>query len=123
MKIGFIARGLTNGGVTRYIENALKTFNDDYPTECSVVLFTDREDFKDEYKNIEVVYIKMGVKLFWDLIKVFWYLYKFELDVVIYPKDIIPLSHSLFRFKKINIIHDLAYFDKKLNQQLIQLPL
>jgi glycosyltransferase involved in cell wall biosynthesis len=119
MKIGFIARGLTKGGVTRYIENILKTFDDYFFTENSLnslVLFTDRKDFKTAYKNIQVVYIKKSNKIFWDYIKILPHLSKMKLDVVFYPKDIIPFTHIAFNFKKINIIHDLAHFNKTLNE-------
>ena len=58
MKIGFIARGLTNGGVKRYVENFLETFNTFFYAENSLVLLTDQPDFKEKYKNIQVVYLK-----------------------------------------------------------------
>lgn len=116
MKIGFIARGLTRGGVTRYIENFLRTFDSSFATKNSLVLFTDRKDLQTIYKNIQVIYIKKSNKVFWDYIKILPYLLKMKLDVVFYPKNIIPFTHVLFKFKKINIIHDLAYFDNNLNE-------
>jgi glycosyltransferase involved in cell wall biosynthesis len=116
MRIGFIARGLTKGGVTRYIENVLRAFDDSFLLEDSLFLFTDREDFKTIYKNIKVIYINNSNKIYWDCIKVMPFLFKTKLDVVFYPKNIIPFTHLLFRFKKINIVHDLAYFDKSLNE-------
>ncbi|HRY31079.1 MAG TPA: glycosyltransferase family 1 protein [Candidatus Paceibacterota bacterium] len=114
MTIGFIARGLTKGGVTRYIENFLMTFDAFFSKENSLVLFTDKEDFKTAYKNIKVVYLKKSNKIFWDYIKILPYLFKIKLDAVIYPKNIIPFTHLFFRFKKINIILDLAYFNREI---------
>ncbi|OHA46808.1 MAG: hypothetical protein A2541_01345 [Candidatus Taylorbacteria bacterium RIFOXYD2_FULL_36_9] len=116
MKIGFIARGLTNGGVKRYVENFLETFNTFFYAENSLVLLTDQPDFKEKYKNIQVVYLKKSSKFFWDYVKIIPFLFKSRLDVVFYPKSIIPLTHLLFKFKKIIIIHDLAYFDNKINE-------
>lgn len=116
MRIGFIARGLTKGGVTRYIENVLKIFNESFVEENSFVLFTDRKDFKNLYKNIKVIYIKKSSKIFWDYLKILPYFLKVKLDVVFYPKNIIPFTHTVFNFKKINIVHDLAHFDKNLSE-------
>lgn len=116
MKIGYIARGLTKGGVTRYIDNFLKTFDSDFSSEHSLVLFTDKEEYKTTFKNIKVVYIKKSNKILWDYLKILPLINKEKLDAVIYPKNIIPFTHIFFPFKKINVIHDLAYFDKNLGE-------
>jgi len=111
--IGFIARGLTKSGVTRFIENVLGEFNK--TDSISFYIFTDRKDYKERFKNLNIVYIKPSNRLYWDWVKLFFRLRKFKLDTIFYPKNIIPLSHFFFEAKKINIIHDLAYFDKKLH--------
>lgn len=115
MKIGIVARGLTKGGVARYIENILETLDSNYLDEDSLVLFTDEKRFESVYKNIQTIYIKNNNKLFWDYIKVLPYLAKTKPDIMIYPKNIIPFTHLLFNFKRINIIHDLAHFNKEIN--------
>lgn len=116
MRIGIIARGLTRGGVSRYIRNILKEFDvGDFPHEF--FLFTDEPNQSETYNNIKVQYIKKSNKLFWDYISVLPKLKKERLDVIFYPKNIIPITHHLFlKSKKVNVIHDLAYFDKKLNE-------
>jgi glycosyltransferase involved in cell wall biosynthesis len=116
MTVGIIARGLTKGGVARYIENILDVINRDLHHKYSFVVFTDKSEFVERYKNLRIVYVKKGNKLFWDYIKVLPYIFKYKLDVMIYPKNIIPFSHTIFSFKKINVIHDLAYFVKELNE-------
>jgi glycosyltransferase involved in cell wall biosynthesis len=112
-RIGFIARGLTKGGVTRLINNLLKEF--DLNENYVFYLFTDEESYLNRFKNIKVVYIKKSNKLFWDYFFCFNALRKNNVDYVIYPKNIIPLTHSIFGFKKYNIVNDLGYFKKDLN--------
>lgn len=41
---------------------------------------------------------------------------RYKLNTVIYPKNIIPLTHIFFKFKKVNIVTDLAYFSKEFNE-------
>ena len=115
MKVGFIARGLTRGGVTRYINNLLSEFDKTSVKDIQFLLFTDEKKYLNKYKNINVIYIKSTIKLLWDYFKVIPYIKKEKVDVVLYPKNIIPLTHTLLKFKKINIIHDLAHFKKGLN--------
>lgn len=55
--VGYIARGLTKGGVTRYIENHLQMFNTKYFEDYNFIIFTDDKSFIDKYKNLKVVYI------------------------------------------------------------------
>jgi glycosyltransferase involved in cell wall biosynthesis len=112
-KIGFIARGLTNGGVTRFIDNVLKEF--DKRKNIDFYLFTDNKKYLNYFSNIKVVFVSNKNKLFWDYFKILPYLKKYNLDLIIYPKNIIPLTHLLIHAKKYNIIHDLGYFEKDLN--------
>lgn len=116
MRIGFIARGLTKGGVTRYIKNILDIFNKECSNNYSFVIFTDDKSFKSVYQNLTIIYIQPTIKLWWDYFKILPFLLKYRTDVIIYPKNIIPFTHLLFDFKKINVVHDLAYFDKELNE-------
>lgn len=111
--VGFIARGLTEGGVTRFVLSVLEQFNQ--TENYNFYIFTDREDFKDRFKNLDVIYLKRSNKLYWDYVKSVLTLRNYDLDVIFYPKNIIPLSHKLIPAKKINIIHDLGYFYKDLN--------
>jgi glycosyltransferase involved in cell wall biosynthesis len=112
-KIGIIARGLTKGGVTRVINNLLREF--DSNKDHIFYLFTDEKDYLNKFKNIKVVHIKKTNKIFWDYFKIFPYFKKNKIDCMIYPKNIIPLTHLFFRFKKYNIVHDLGHFEKNLN--------
>lgn len=114
MNIGILARGLTKGGVTRVINNLLSEFDKSY--EHNFFLFTDDKKYEKIYNNIKVVFIENSNKILWDYIKSRKYLKKYNLDMIIYPKNIIPFTHKNLNAKKVNIVHDLAYFDNKLNE-------
>lgn len=114
-RIWIIARWLTKWWVTRFIENILNQFNSNEYKDIAFVLFTDNVEYKNIYTNITCIYIGKSNKLYWDYIKILRYLRLENLDFLIYPKNIIPFTHSIFKFKKVNIIHDLAYFEKSIN--------
>jgi glycosyltransferase involved in cell wall biosynthesis len=112
-KIGIIARGLTRGGVTRVINNLLREF--DLNKNHQFYLFTDEKKYLEKFKNLKVVYTKKSNKLYWDYLKILPQFKKNKIDCMIYPKNIIPVTHLFFNFKKYNIINDLGYFEKNLN--------
>lgn len=112
--VGIIARGLTKGGVTRVIVNIFREL--ERQDQVRVHVFTDREDFKEKFKQLDVVYVKKSNKLFWDYFRCLSVLKKYEMDAIVYPKNIIPFTHAFLRARKVNIIHDLAYFDKDLKE-------
>lgn len=111
-KVGFVARGLTKGGVTRYILNVLREL--EQVPDVEVWLFTDRDDFVERFPRFKVVHMPKSFLLWWDWVTLLRQLRRFELDVIFYPKNIIPITHACLKAKKINIIHDLGYFDKQL---------
>lgn len=114
IKIAIIARGLTRGGVTRVINNLLIEFENTKSQNFTFILFTDDKNFQKKFKNIKVVFIPPANKLYWDYFKSWIFLKKEKPNIIIYPKNIIPLTHIFIKSKKINIVHDLAYFEKKL---------
>jgi len=114
MKIGIVARGLTNGGVARFIKNILIEL--DKNKKNVYTLFTDDKNKIPNLKNIKIKEIVGKNKLYWDLFSLKKELKKSDLDAVIYPKNIIPFTHKKLKFKKYNIIHDLAYFEKNLSE-------
>lgn len=112
--IGFIARGITKGGGGRFVESILNEFNklDGY----NFYIFTDDTKYIEKYPNLNIVFIKSKNRLYWDLVKSLFTIKKYELDTLFYPKNLIPIIHRFLSCKKINIVHDLAYFDKGLNE-------
>lgn len=115
MKICFIVRGLSKGGVYRFIKNILFELNKIKKLEDTFYIVSNEEELKDRYKNIKTIYIKQKNKLIFDYISSYKAIKKNNFDVLIYPKNVIPLDHFLLKGKKINVIHDLAYFEKNLN--------
>lgn len=115
INVGLLVRGLTKGGVTRYIRNLLAEFEAINNPQIKIFLFTDDICFVEEFKNIKVIYIKNINKIYWDYIKIVPHILKEQINTIIYPKNIIPITHIFLKAKKINIVHDLAHFDKNIN--------
>jgi glycosyltransferase involved in cell wall biosynthesis len=114
-KVAIIARGLTKGGVTRFLLNVLRELNKINSQEFSFVVIHNEEDLRGKWSHIEEYYFPIKNKLVFDYFVSLNCLRKIKADLVIYPKNVIPLSHFLLRSRKINIIHDLAYFEKDLH--------
>lgn len=113
MKICFVVRALTKGGVYRFVNNILSEL-DDINFQHEIYLIHDDNRLKNKFKNICEIHIKSR-KLVFDYILSFNVIRKHSFDVLIYPKNVIPLNHILLNGKKINIIHDLGYFEKSLD--------
>ncbi len=110
-KVGFVVRGLTQGGVRRFVVNVLSEIDKTEHSDTFFHLIHDEPDFKEKFENIKNHYVKTDNKLLFDYLYSLNVLRKLKLDVLIYPKNVIPVPHFLFRAKKINIIHDLGYFE------------
>ena len=111
-RVGIFARALTQGGVTRFLENVLSDFNTD--TETDYILFTDDPKIQKKYPNITCIEVQSKHKIIWDYWAAFKAAHKQNLDVTLYTKNIIPLSHLFLNTKKIIFAYDLGYFDKRL---------
>lgn len=113
-KIGIIARGITKGGVGRFIKNILLEF--DKRKDFDFYLLYNQKEFDNEkYVNIKKVFINSKNKLKFDYIDSYNKIKELKLNSIIYPKNIIPLTHFKLKCKKYNIILDLGYFEKKLH--------
>lgn len=115
MKIGIVVRGLTEGGVSRFILNVLGNFDAINDSDIKIYIIHNEKKIENKYKYLEEIYIKQKNKILFDYAFSFFKLKKLKLDVLIYPKNVIPLTHFLLRARKINIIHDLAFFEKSLD--------
>ncbi|MBN2087476.1 glycosyltransferase family 4 protein [Candidatus Peregrinibacteria bacterium] len=114
LKIGIGLRGLTKGGVTRFIFSLLKEF-EKHSKDFDFYIFYNDKRLKDKFGYAKKIYIKGKSKLIWDYIKYPMEAKRYNLDYLLFPKNIIPFSFIFNSAKKINIIHDLAHFEKKLN--------
>ncbi len=108
-KIGLMARGLTKGGVTRFINNVLFEFDRLDDPRFEFLLFTDDETYRNRFKRVRVIYRKKINKILWEYFMILPDFRRAQCDFMIYPKNTTPLTHHLFSFKKLVIIHDLAY--------------
>lgn len=116
MKVGVIARGLTKGGVTRVVKELLLQWNTNQDKDIRFIVFTDDKTLAETYPNLEVHFIAPTNKLIWDYFKVYKVIKQNPVDILLNPKSLIPLSHFWLPGKKVCIVHDLAYFEKKLNE-------
>jgi glycosyltransferase involved in cell wall biosynthesis len=115
MKICFIARGLTKGGVYRFIKNVLAEINKLHSEEHEFYLIHNDSRFHNSFSNLNEIFIKTNNKLLFDYYLSVAKIVRYRFDVIIYPKNVIPLIHFVLKGKKINIIHDLGYFESGLN--------
>lgn len=115
IKICFVARGLTKGGVYRFIKNILLEIDGLDDKNYEFYLIHDDLRFQNIFENIKEIYVKSDNKLLFDYIFSFSTILKNNFDVIIYPKNVIPLNHFLLKGKKVNVVHDLGYFEPSLN--------
>jgi len=115
LRVALIARGLTKGGVQKYITNVVDQWNKEPTRDAQVIVFTDNEGKFAEFQNIKVVSVKASTKLLWDYWSIIPFIRRERVDAIIYPKNIIPITHWFLNAKKINVINDLGYFIKDLD--------
>ncbi len=110
MKIGIYARGLSEkvGGVKQYIESMTKAIitNIDEDTELYIFHNCKKRQFAGK-TNVREIIFKSSNKMICDHILAPYYIKKLKLDVVWFPKNVIPF---FVKAKKIVTVHDLAYF-------------
>ena len=115
LKICFVVRGLTQGGVKRFLENVLQEINKNVTSEFEIYMIHNEPDFLNRYDNIIDFYIESKNKFVFDYYKSYLFLRKYEFDFLVYPKNIIPLIHFLTKGKKINIVHDLGIPERQIH--------
>jgi len=116
MKLGIIARNVNNGGSGRYINKLISEISKIKDKDLRVYLFTNNASYKFN-KNVKVIKSKITNKLLFDLVYLPLEIKKHKLDCVIYPKQIIPITHRLINTKKVVVMHDMIYFDKRFKDE------
>lgn len=110
MKIGIYARGLSEkvGGVKQYIESMTKAIIEYIDDDTELYIFHNCKNNQFTGKrNVREVILKSSNKMICDHILAPYYINKLKLDVVWFPKNVIPF---FVKAKRIVTIHDLAYF-------------
>lgn len=112
MKICFVVRNLYKGGVRRFIENVLIQIDSLNYSNYEIYIIHNEKNFHLKLKNCKHYYIKTRNKFLFDYIYSLQKIIHINPDVIIYPKNIIPLPHLFLQISKMTIIHDLGYFEK-----------
>jgi glycosyltransferase involved in cell wall biosynthesis len=116
IRIGIGLRSLTPGGVTRFILHLAQELSA-AKDECAVYAFLDDLCIGEKLAHCHTVYLGRQSRLVWDYLLFPFVARRYALDYVIYPSNVIPLSHYLvLKTKRINVVHDLAYFNTALNE-------
>ena len=113
MRIVFYLRGITDGGVGRFIKEIIKALTENYDAE--IYILCDRKFSPSDTKKLTISRIDTTNKIMFDYFYSKKRLIDLEPDALIYPKNVIPVTHRNTEWKKSVIIHDLGYFEKKLN--------
>jgi glycosyltransferase involved in cell wall biosynthesis len=113
MRIAFSARGLSirSGGVHQLIRSLVPALAQQIENDELVVIYN-HDRFLGLAPNCSEIVIKGSNRIIWDFIRFPKILHKLNIDAAIFPKNIIPFFINCPSYA---IIHDLAYFDRKLN--------
>ncbi|MDY0095595.1 MAG: glycosyltransferase family 1 protein [Candidatus Vecturithrix sp.] len=121
-RIGIIARslGLYHGGVYRYVFNILHELDqkvEEGSVEISII--HNETVLRGKFPHCREIYIPLAhtyrARLLFDYVYSVHALKQADLDYIIYPKNIIPVSHYVLRAKKLPTILDLGHFEKGLH--------
>ncbi|MDD4156498.1 MAG: glycosyltransferase family 1 protein [Candidatus Cloacimonetes bacterium] len=113
MKIGIAARGLSeqSGGVKQYIESITSALlSVDKTNEYYV--FHNNCNYTNNFLSAKNVILESQNKLIWDYYLLPKAVKKYNLDLIILPKTVLPF---FIHTKSVIVVHDLAYFMPKLN--------
>ncbi len=110
MKIGVYARGITerSGGVKVYIKEMTEGLIRNISSNDELFIFhTSKNPLFSKKKNVHEIIMPSGSKLLTDLFKAPKIINNYNLDVVFFPKNVVPFG---IKAKKVLTIHDLAYY-------------
>ncbi|HIH31558.1 TPA: glycosyltransferase family 4 protein [Candidatus Woesearchaeota archaeon] len=108
MKVGILFRGETDGGVTRYLKNIIQEM---IKLKVNLHIFTNDSSVYNIFKDSTIHFIPGKNILMWDYLKLPPVVAKARLDVLIFPKDVIPFVFYWSKMKRVVIVHDLGYFE------------
>lgn len=112
--IGISARALSEkeGGVKRYVYTLIKNLIRLNKENKIYIIHTGKCNFFDSQKEIRS---NIHNKIIFDYLFLPRETLRNKIDVMVFTKDVIPLSSYLFKTKKILIVHDVTYFIRELN--------
>ncbi len=107
MRIGIAARGLDGqGGVKQYIESLTSAFLK-IDRENDYFFFYNSPKFIGKYPEANEIVLNSTFKLFWDYYLLPIALKKYNIDVMLFPKNVLPF---FIKCKSVIVNHDLAYY-------------
>ncbi len=112
MKIGIYARGVSekSGGVKQYIESVTRAIIENVSLSNELYIFHNNGMgyFDCSQKgNVKEIIMKPNNKVICDFLLCPYYVNKYQLDAIIFPKNVVPF---FLKSKTIVVVHDLAYF-------------
>jgi glycosyltransferase involved in cell wall biosynthesis len=110
MRIGVYARGITekSGGVKVYIREMTEGLIRNISSKDELFIFhNSKNNLFSKKKNVHEISIQSKSKLLADLVQAPKIINDLNLDVVFFPKNVIPFG---IKTKKVLTIHDLAYY-------------
>ena len=110
IRMGIYARGLSEkvGGVKQYIESMTKAIIENIDENTALYIFHNCKGNQFVSKtNVREIILKSPNKMICDHILAPYYMNKLKLDIVWFPKNVIPF---FVKAKTVVTIHDLAYF-------------
>ena len=118
LRIGIPIRALTPGGVRRFVLELIRELvrMDD---GCEIhAFYNDRNDavLASALAGCRTTYVPGTNRVVWDYVSFPIAARREGLDYILYPNNIIPLSHLLLKTRRLNVVHDLAYFRSDLRE-------
>jgi glycosyltransferase involved in cell wall biosynthesis len=84
--------------------------------QCDVYAFYNDRTVESSLDTCRAVYVSGKNRLLWDYVSFPVAARRYPIDCIIYPVMTIPVSHvALLATRRVNVVHDLAYFDAELN--------
>ena len=113
MKIAFSARGLSvpSGGVHQFIRSLVPAMAEQIGND-ELFVFYNQDRFLGLAPGCSEIVIKGSNRIWWDFVLLPKMLRKLKIDAAIFPKNVIPFFTGCHSYV---VIHDLAYFDRRLN--------
>jgi glycosyltransferase involved in cell wall biosynthesis len=114
VRIGFSARGLSvpSGGVRQFITSIVPALARNRGRDELIVFYNNRK-YSGLAPDCREIVIQGRNRLWWDFVLFPRQLRKNRIEAAIFPKNVIPFFTGAANFV---VIHDLAYFDRKLGE-------
>src|SRR6476646_3853436 len=94
LKVGFPLRALTHGGVRRFVLQLARELAS-RPDQCEVHAFFDDSKMADELTGCQLHHVSGKNRVIWDYLSFPLAARHYPIDYIIYPSNVIPVTHLL----------------------------